>query len=735
MSFNTIYVWKGASGGDWFDNHNWTPGFPEGASPPGDNDLAIFNDGGADSFSKNGTASELDVVLGTTLTILDSVSLDGAITGVGLMIDSGGKVIVGSGATKPGIPSPGNVSVDVIGFTGAGELDVTAGGGLDDTGMVLGDRSGASGTLIVDGAGSQVIVAPAAAPNGMLIIGNGGTGTVSVRNGGSLSAVSATDMGEKSGSAGSATLNGAAWFAGLLTVGLGGEGSVDVQAGGVLTTTSTNIGAAGTGTMTVESGGSLVALLATVLGRDAGSSGTATLDASEWSAGSLTIGQSGLGIVTVLDGGVLTAKDTAIGAGGTLVASGTSLLSPGTVTATGITMSGGTLDVSSGGIVVISASATSGPTGTMLVDDSSQFTGLGTINGNVVLHNQGTLLATGVAPGALVLNVTGDISGGGTLEPLMTLDLNGAVAPGVHIVFQDPTLLEPGVLILDDPTVEDGTISGFAEGNKIEIPGGSFTSALFNQGDLANPGTLILSGGTDAPLSLPVAGGYASTDFMAVSDAVGTTVTLVPCFVNGTMIATGEGEIPVERLEPGMRVLTKFAGLAPVTWIGFRRVDCRRHPDPTKVWPVCVRAGAFGPGAPARDLWLSPDHAVFAGGVLIPVKCLITRTSIAQIPRDEVMYYHVQVAAHDVLLAEGLAVESYLDTGDRGGFANGGPIIALQPDFSARAWEMAGCAELVQSGPILTAVRELLSERAGDDEHAPAADVISIPNHIKRRSL
>src|SRR3954453_4849874 len=122
--FGTIYVWKGVSGGNWFDNHNWTPGFPEGASPPGYNDLTIFNDGHADAVSSNGTASELDVVLNTTLTIQDAVSLDGAITGVGLMVDSGGRVIVGSGATKPGVPSaPGDVSIDVIGFNGAGALD------------------------------------------------------------------------------------------------------------------------------------------------------------------------------------------------------------------------------------------------------------------------------------------------------------------------------------------------------------------------------------------------------------------------------------------------------------------------------------------------------------------------------------------------------------------------------------------------------------------------------------
>ena len=643
--FGTIYVWKGAAGGDWSDNvHNWTPGYPE-ASAPGYGDLAIFNDGGADSVAGNGAASELDVVLGTTLTIQDSVSTDGAVTGVGLMVDSGGTVIVGSGAAKQGVPtSPGTVSVDVIGFTGVGALDVVQGGGVDDTGLVLGDRATGSGTLTVDGAGSQVIVGPAAVPNGLLIIGNAGTGEVTVRNSGSLSAVMGAVLGFGVGSTGAATVtgSGSGWFAASLTVGQGGTGSIAVGDGGVLTTFNMGIGGAGT-----------VDVSATLLGN-----------------------------------------------AGTVVAFNT------------VTMSGGTLDVTQGGVVLISSSALTGAAGSVQIDAGRVLSGLGTINGNITLSNQGTLLATGVAPGVLALQVTGDISGGGTMEPLMTLDLNGVVAPGVQIVFHDPTLLEPGVLILEDPAAEDGTISGFAEGNEVLIPGGSFTNALFTQGALTNPGTLILSGGTGTPLSLAVAVGYEATDFLATSDTSGTTVTLVPCFVSGSKIATSEGEVFVERLKVGMRVQTKFAGLMSVKWIGHRHVDCRRHPDPSHVWPVCVRASAFGPHTPMRDLWLSPDHAIFINAVLIPVKYLINHTSIAQMPREQVTYYHVELARHAVMLAEGLTVESYLDTGDHRRFANTGAVTSLHPDFSARTWELEGCAELVQSGPILRDVRQALVDRA-----------------------
>jgi hypothetical protein len=143
-----------------------------------------------------------------------------------------------------------------------------------------------------------------------------------------------------------------------------------------------------------------------------------------------------------------------------------------------------------------------------------------------------------------------------------------------------------------------------------------------------------------------------------------------------------------------------------VIWLGHRTVDCTRHPDPRKVWPVRVSTHAFGPGRPCRDLFLSPDHAVYVGGVLIPVKHLINGTTIAPVQRASVTYHHVELPRHSVLLADGLPAESYLNTGDRANFANGGGHITLHPDFASHAWEAKGCAPLVIAGPPLGAVRK-----------------------------
>jgi phospholipase/lecithinase/hemolysin len=154
----------------------------------------------------------------------------------------------------------------------------------------------------------------------------------------------------------------------------------------------------------------------------------------------------------------------------------------------------------------------------------------------------------------------------------------------------------------------------------------------------------------------------------------------VACFAAGTRILTAIGEVPVEQLRIGARVLLARGGTAPITWIGHSHVDCARHPRPREVWPIRVHAGAFGQGLPRRDLLLSPDHAVFFGGgaangaadILIPVRYLINGATVTQSPCRRMHYFHLELPVHAVILAEGLTTESYLDTGNRGLFADPG---------------------------------------------------------------
>jgi hypothetical protein len=131
------------------------------------------------------------------------------------------------------------------------------------------------------------------------------------------------------------------------------------------------------------------------------------------------------------------------------------------------------------------------------------------------------------------------------------------------------------------------------------------------------------------------------------------------------------------------------------------------------VLPVRVRRGSFGNGVPRRDLFLSPNHAVFADEVLIPVRYLIDGDGIRQMPAaGRISYFHIELDCHSVVLAEGLPCESFLETGGRRMFENGGVAVALHADFTSLAWDALGYAPLVVTGPKLLAVRSRLAALA-----------------------
>jgi Hint domain len=224
------------------------------------------------------------------------------------------------------------------------------------------------------------------------------------------------------------------------------------------------------------------------------------------------------------------------------------------------------------------------------------------------------------------------------------------------------------------------------------------------------------------------------TNLTDLSDSDGNTISVtlplvlnvpIACFATGTLIRTDRGDISVEYLRAGDCCLTA-SGYRPIIWIGHRRLRCVNHPRPWDVMPVRIVANAFSDGCPSRDLLLSPDHAVFAQGALIPVRYLVNDATIIQEHADEITYWHVELDAHGIVLAEGLQVESYLDTGNRDSFENA-PVTALQPNFGIRdeaSWATQACAPLVEAGPILETARAQLRERAGP--LIPAAEIIRI---------
>eukprot|EP01037_Dinobryon_pediforme_P006589 gene6589-6658_t len=183
------------------------------------------------------------------------------------------------------------------------------------------------------------------------------------------------------------------------------------------------------------------------------------------------------------------------------------------------------------------------------------------------------------------------------------------------------------------------------------------------------------------------------------------------CFAAGTWIAAPDGPVAIEALRPGDLVETALGqGPRKVLWIGHRRLIPDTLPNPATANPIRIAADAFGPNLPMRDLRVSPEHAIYTDGVLIPARHLVNGTSITQEAVDEIEYFHIELATHDVVFAENLPAETWLETGNRTWFDNAS-VVTLRPEFTPTNTAKA-CAPIIHEGPILETVRARLNARA-----------------------
>jgi len=291
------------------------------------------------------------------------------------------------------------------------------------------------------------------------------------------------------------------------------------------------------------------------------------------------------------------------------------------------------------------------------------------------------------------------------LTPTNTYTITGGA---IDVTFDDGA----GVLKLDNIGAFGGTITGVQSGSSFVITTPGTADKLANL-NILNGNTLTFTDNGTAERIL-FASSY-TLDPGGFSIVNGNTI--VACFLAGTRIATVDGARAVETLDVGDEVITQLGSPGQIVWCGSREIDTTKHPHPEQVWPIRIARHAISENVPERDLYVSPDHALYLDGVLIPAKFLINGTTIAQVKRQHVVYHHIELERHDVVLAEGLPAESYLDTGDRVKFS-GGRVVALHPDFTARTWEMAGCASLVVGGAGLEKARERVLVRVVSEGRA-----------------
>lgn len=218
-----------------------------------------------------------------------------------------------------------------MGNFGAGTMNITAGGLVTVGGNGrLGNVTGGTGTATVDGAGSTW------SANNFILVGREGTGTLFVRNGGTVSDFIG-GVAIFPGSTGAATIDGvgSSWNnASELQVADGGNGTLSITGGGVASSplgyvaagpegtgqatisgagsawnnaNQLQVGYAGPGTLTINNGGTATDNFG-VLGTLAGSNGTATVTGpgSSWNHSSeMWVGYDGTGTLQITNGGAV----------------------------------------------------------------------------------------------------------------------------------------------------------------------------------------------------------------------------------------------------------------------------------------------------------------------------------------------------------------------------------------------------------------------------------------------
>lgn len=302
-----------------------------------------------------------------------------------------------------------------------------------------------------------------------------------------------------------------------------------------------------------------------------------------------------------------------------------------------------------------------------------------------------------VASGGTAINV--DVGSGGVLSAGsgatltdITLENGGRLDVSKDTLFTDRIALNGGTIDITDLTGSGTPDYTFSGDNRLTITRDGVSETLLFDG-VYDPTKLLVTIDTD---------GSTLIDYG----------TPAPCYCPGTLIATEEGETPVEALEIGDLVRTTSGALRPIRWIGRRAYDgvfARGNPD---LIPVTFEKGSLGHNLPKRALTVSPLHAMFVEGYLIPAHCLVNGGSIhCGTIGERVEYIHIELESHDLLLAEGAPSESFVDDGSRGMFHNAGTFAELYPE--AETVEAVYCAPRLEDGTMLEHIRDRLSAHTG----------------------
>ena len=137
------------------------------------------------------------------------------------------------------------------------------------------------------------------------------------------------------------------------------------------------------------------------------------------------------------------------------------------------------------------------------------------------------------------------------------------------------------------------------------------------------------------------------------------------CYAKGTLILTKRGNVPIEKIKAGDKIVTQGkivhhtlspkANIERVLWIS--------HFDSDES-PICITKNAFGENYPFQDLRVSPDHCMLIHGKTVRARFLVNGTTIYK-DKGDVVYYHLECEKHSAIVANGVLSETYVDLENR----------------------------------------------------------------------
>ncbi|MFC3125256.1 Hint domain-containing protein [Pseudoroseomonas globiformis] len=345
----------------------------------------------------------------------------------------------------------------------------------------------------------------------------------------------------------------------------------------------------------------------------------------------------------------------------------------------------------------------------------------GTLGFPSTLNVNGADVVTGNLANAGVLGANFvNISNGGSLTTnglvglsalsTTTYNLNGGslnFGPQVDVGLLSATTINMGTGAnslnfgsLDVGVLSSLRINGFSQDDSINVEGA--TAAVYD----ARSGFIQFSNAAGLPVGVVNVGTGLPADKIVYTNGQ----MVYTCFATGTRLRTPGRPVAVEDLKVGDEVMTLRQGRTRVKWVGKRTVDPAKVRDTKKAFPIRITKGALGQNLPHRDLVVSPDHCLFFEDRLFTAALLVNGTSIVQEqPTGPFTYYHVEFEQHDVVFAEGVAAESYLDTGNRASLYGGG-VVTFRSE-APKKWDDT-CFPMTFGGPVLAKLRATIAERA-----------------------